>query len=95
LLIENSKTKNTIVSLKLVTGDEVVGKIVDDSETHLTISKPLTVMMSDKGLAMLPFMISVSADEKVILQKQHCVCTSKPVNEVEKHYIQITTGITL
>ena len=52
-------------------------------------------MMSDKGLAMLPFMISVSADEKVILQKQHCVCTSKPVNEVEKHYIQITTGITL
>ena len=51
--------------------------------------------MSDKGLAMLPYMISVAADEPLNLRKTHAMCVAKPVSEVEKHYIQITTGITL
>ena len=95
MLIEKPVAKNKIVSIKLITGDELVAKIIDETTTDITIAKPLSVIMSDKGLAMLPYMMSVSADEQIVIKKTHIICIATPVSEVEKHYIQITTGISL
>ena len=95
MLIEKSYEKNQIVSIKLVSGDEIIAKVVEDNEQEYKLNKPLAVIMSDKGLAMLPYMISVAADEPLNLRKTHAMCVAKPVSEVEKHYIQITTGIAL
>ena len=51
--------------------------------------------MSDKGLAMLPYMLSVSADSDLKISRSHYICVASPVKEVENHYLQVTTGITL
>ena len=95
MLIEKPIEKNKIVSIKLITGDELVAKIIDETATDITVAKPLSVIMSDKGLAMLPYMLSVSADNDLKISKSHYICISSPVKEVESHYLQITTGITL
>ncbi len=95
MLIEKPIEKNKIVSIKLITGDELVAKVIDETATEIILAKPLSVMMSDKGLAMLPYMLSVSADNDLKISKSHYICISSPVKEVESHYLQITTGITL
>ena len=95
MLIEKPIEKNQIVTIKLITGDELIAKTIDDDQNTFTFAKPLSVIMSDKGLAMLPYMLSVAADDQIVVNKTHIICVAKPVPEVEKHYIQITTGISL
>lgn len=95
MLIDKPIEKNKITTMKLATGEELIAKILEDTEHTMTLAKPLSIIMSDKGLAMIPYMLSVSADDTVVLQKRHCICTAKPVSEVEKHYLQVTTGISL
>ena len=53
MLTTNGYNKDTIVSFKLVNGDEVVAKVVEDTATHYVVSKPCTVVPSQKGLGLI------------------------------------------
>ena len=40
MLIEKPIEQNKIVSIKLITGDELVAKIIDETATEITVAKP-------------------------------------------------------
>ena len=48
MLVTNKYAKDDIVSFKLVNGDEIVGRIVDETSDNYTINKPCTVMPSQQ-----------------------------------------------
>ena len=51
--------------------------------------------MSEKGLAMLPFMLTVNVEADLVVNKNQIMITAKSIKEVADHYLQSTTGITL
>ena len=66
MLIEKSITKGDVVSFKLASGEEVVAKLDGLDETRYVVTKPLMLTMSEKGLALAPFMFTIEPLAKII-----------------------------
>lgn len=85
--------KDSIVSFKLVNGDEIVAKIVEESADSFIISKPCTVIPSQQGLGLIQSLFTSVLDKNMVLSKQHVMLTSQTLDDVKNHYIKTTTGI--
>ena len=94
MLTTNGYNKDTIVSFKLVNGDEVVAKVVEDTATHYVVSKPCTVVPSAKGLGLIQSLFTSDLNKSISIDKSHVMLHSATVKDVEDYYIQTTTGIT-
>jgi hypothetical protein len=93
MLTSKSYEKDTVVSFKLVNGDEIVAKVVEDSVESFVVSKPCTVMPSQQGIGLLQSLFTSDMETTMILSKQHVMLHSKTLNEIKNHYIKTTTGI--
>jgi hypothetical protein len=93
MLEKTGYAKDTIVSFKIVNGDEIVAKIVEETHDGFTINKPCTVMPSQKGLALMQSLFTSDLDKNITLDKKHVMMHSPTVKDVEDYYIQTTTGI--
>jgi len=95
MLIEAPYTTGDVVSIRLASGEEIVGKLLDDNDKTIKLKQPLSAIMSEKGLAMLPFMLTVNPEADIVVSKNQIMITAKSIKEVADHYLQSTTGITL
>ena len=93
MLVTNKYDKDTIVSFKIVNGDEIVAKVVEETDAGYDISKPCTVMPSQKGLALMQSLFTSDLNKSITLDKRHVMLHSPTVKDVEDYYIQTTTGI--
>ena len=94
MLTTNGYNKDTIVSFKLVNGDEVVAKVVEDTATHYVVSKPCTVVPSAKGLGLIQSLFTSDLNKSISIDKHHVMLHATTVKDVEDYYIETTTGIT-
>ena len=46
MLIQAPYKINDVISIKLQTGEELVCKLIEESDTHLKVKTPLTLVMS-------------------------------------------------
>ena len=86
--------KDAVVTFKLVNGDEVVAKVVEDTDTGFVISKPCTVIPSQQGIALVQSMFTSDLNKSISIDKSHVMLHAPTVKDVENYYIQTTTGIT-
>jgi hypothetical protein len=93
MLVTKGYQAGDIVSFKLVTGDEIVARIVDSGPNGFEISKPCTVMPSPQGMGLIQSLFTADADVSVILQKEHVIMHAASIDTMQKHYIKTTTGI--
>ena len=94
MLISNSKYDDgDIVCFKLVNGDEVVAKMVTDEGTAWTVSKPCTVIPSQKGMVLMQTLFTSEQTKNIKLNSQHVIMHSLVAKEVSNYYIETTTGI--
>ena len=93
MLVTNKYDKDAIVSFKIVNGDEIVAKIVEETADGFVINKPTTVMPSQKGLALMQSLFTSDLNKNITLDKKHVMMHSPTVKDVEDYYIQTTTGI--
>lgn len=75
-------------------GDEIVAKVIEESDTKYVISKPCTVIPSQQGMALVQSMFTSDLSKNISLDKSHIMLHSPTVKDVENYYIQTTTGIT-
>lgn len=94
MLIETPMKLNDVVTVKMVGGDEVVGKLVDErTEDYIELSKPLVVMMSQQGFGLAPFILTAGPDCTAKIDRRHVVTVVKTLKEVASQYIKQTTGL--
>ncbi len=93
MLVTNKYDKDTIVTFKLVNGDEIVAKVIEESDDTFTVGKPCTVMPSQKGIGLIQSLFTSELEKNIILDKRHVMMHCKTAKEVENYYIQTTTGI--
>lgn len=93
MLVTNKYDKDTTVSFKLVNGDEIVAKIVEETDAAYIVSKPTTVMPSQQGLGLIQSLFTTDLNKNITLDKNHVMMHAPTVKDVENHYIKTTTGI--
>ena len=93
MLIEKSISKGDVVSFKLASGEEVVAKLDEVQETKYVVTKPLMLTMSEKGLALAPFMFTIEPLAKISFHTNNVLCASKTEKQMASQYIATTTGL--
>jgi hypothetical protein len=92
-MLVSKYAKDDIVTFKLVNGDEIIAKIVEETDQNFTISKPCTVMPSQQGLGLIQSLFTSELNKSVSLDKRHVMLHSRTGKKIEDHYITTTTGI--
>jgi hypothetical protein len=94
MFLEKSKfAEGDIISLKLISGEEVIGKLVKEEMTSITIARPLSIAMTPKGPGLAPIMFTVSPEAEYTINKSVIVFQGATVKEIGEQYTFQTTGI--
>lgn len=94
MLISNQKfADGDIVSFKLVNGDEIVAKIVEETDGFYKISAPCTVVPSPQGLGLIQSLFSANEKAVMNLNKNHVMLCTESLEQMKSHYLKTTTGI--
>lgn len=93
MLINKGYADGDIVCFKLVTGDEIVAKIVVTTSDGYVVNRPCTVIPSNQGLGLMQSLISADINSNVTLKFEHIIMHSTVIADIENHYIRTTTGI--
>lgn len=84
---------NEIYTFKLLSGEEVIARVVDVSSDSLTVTKPLSIAFTQQGVQMMPTLFTGDPNRDISVNKSAIVMCVKPREDVTNHYIEGTTGI--
>jgi hypothetical protein len=94
MLIDKGFTKNDIVSLKLLNGDEIIARFESETATEIKIDRPLAVTVTGQGLGLIPWIFFGDKDI-IVLQKSHVFAMIPSKKDAAGQYQQGTTNIAL
>ena len=91
---------NDVKVLKLITGEEVIARISEESSDLLTLEKPMTLQIlppntsGQVGFAIVPWLMAGNS-EKIIISTEHILAEDIVKSEIEKNYLANVTGLTI
>jgi len=92
-MLVKKPSKGDICSLKLVTGEEIVAKVVDEKDGYFWVEKPCTVMPSQQGIGLAQSLFTGDPDKTISIKKDHVVMLVTSAEQIRIHYIKTTTGL--
>jgi hypothetical protein len=95
MLLSNNKkfSEGDVITIKLSSGEEVLGKLVSEDITTITLSKPLMIAMTQKGPAMAPILMTVNPEKNLSFSKSQITIIDESDKEIADQYTYQTTGI--
>jgi hypothetical protein len=95
MLISKGVAAGEVVTFKLTSGEEVVAKLVEETETYYKLSRPMVLSMSQQGVGMMPYLFTVHPDTEVKLNKTTITMVEATDKSFADQFLQSTTGIKL
>ena len=92
MLVQTFKP-NDIITMKLVTGEEIISKFVESSDTGYKVSKPLVLSITSQGPAMTPFLFTAEIAGEIALPKHAVIALAVTDKQTAGQYIKGTSGI--
>lgn len=93
MLIQKGVQAGDILVFKLVTSEEVVAKLVEETAEGYVVSKPCTVIPSQQGLGLMQSIMCADININTTINKSAVVMSAPVIKDIENHYIRTTTGI--
>jgi hypothetical protein len=93
MLVSQKYASGDVVSFKMVNGDELVAKVLEETDAGFSVSSPCTVMPAQQGLGLMQSLFSAREDAKVFLSKQHVMFHAESLEQMKAHYLKTTTGV--
>jgi len=93
MLLQKQQTVPYTGVFKLNSGEEFIAKVVNETDSTLTVSKPLCLVDTGQGLRFAPFMMMADLDEDIILPKP--IVQGKPNKQIFDQYETSTSAIAL
>jgi len=84
---------NSIITIKLDSGEEVIAKFVVDLGEYITIVKPLVIMMGPQGLAFGTYVATMNQDKDINIAKSHIITMGVTGDKVATEYTNATSAI--
>ena len=92
---------NDVKVLKLITGEEVIARVSEESSNLLILEKPMTLQMlhpntstGQVGFELVPW-IKAAKNDKTTISIDHVLVTDEASDQTEKNYLQVVTGLSL
>lgn len=96
MLVEGKKFKyevDEIVSFKMISGDEVLGKLVSAEGGEYELNKPCLVVTTPEGIGLIQAMFGLDPDlENLSLKDQHVLMTCRTHEKMRDHYIAVVNN---
>ncbi|MCK9529445.1 MAG: hypothetical protein M0R77_02580 [Gammaproteobacteria bacterium] len=96
MLIQKQPSAGDLIAIKLVTGEEIVGRIEDNQSSDagsLTLKSPVGWMLTQQGVMPAPFMVTADDKPTITFSGSAIISRTTPRKEISDAYTQITTGI--
>lgn len=94
MLLQKSKfDEGDVISLKLITGEELLGKYVSEDMMEIVLAKPLVLALSKNGPAMAPIMMTADPDKDYAINKSAVITKALTDKGISDQYTYQTTGI--
>ena len=85
---------NEVYTFKLVSGEELISKVVGIEEDQLLLTEPLSVAPNPQGMGLMPSMFTAEKDKIVPLNTKAITMFCVTADQIRIKYIEATTGIT-
>ena len=95
MLIDKGIAEGDVVTLKLTSGEEVIGKLAEEGPLFIKLNKPMVLTMNQQGIGMAPYLFTVNPDRDVRVFKTTVTVFEPTMKEFADSYLQGTTGIKL
>lgn len=94
MLIDKGVTSGEVITIKLTSGEELVAKLVEETDAYYKVSHPQVIAQGPKGVGLMPYLFTVHPDKEVKIHKP--VVVAEPTDaDFAKQFIQATTNIAL
>lgn len=94
MLIETPYKNGDTVTIKTLT-EEVIGRLVEETDTTIKVHKPMAIMATQQGIGLGPFAFTIGQDADVVLNKSVILMIAKTEKEMASQYTQNTTGLAI
>ena len=85
--------KDKVYTFKLTNADEIVGKVVDITDTDYIVSQPLSAVPTEKGVQLIYTIFTGNPKENVTINKTAIAMICTTAEQVSDHYLEATTGL--
>ena len=93
MLKENNFKKGEVVTIKLISGEELLGKFVEESKEELTVKSPSVLGADAKGgMGLFPWIISAKNDT-VSIKHSTIATTAETSKEIADNFTKATSDI--
>ena len=89
----NIPEKDKVVTIKIVTGEEIVGKVRSADENSVTVDKPVVIMMSPQGLAFGSFAPTMDHKDGISIRTDNIITMGPSLEKVATEYTNATSSI--
>ena len=94
-LIKKPAKPGDIMTFKLSSGEELIAKLVEETDSIYKLDRPMTLSYSPQGVGITPWMITAEPEISVEISKDRVNAASPTMKQAADQYIQGTTGIKL
>lgn len=95
MLIDKGVSEGEVITLKLTSGEELVGKLVGETDAYYKLSRPMVIGMGEKGPGLMPYLFTVHPDKEVKLSKVTVTVAEATDGTFAKQFLESTSGIKL
>ena len=91
MLIEKSKYQvGDVISLKLISGDEIIGKLAVATDTGYELNRPCVVITTPDGIGVLQAMFGLDPDrDNLHYRDQHIIASCPSHDKLREHYVKV------
>jgi hypothetical protein len=95
MLINKGMSSGDVITLKLTSGEELVAKLAEETDSYYKLSRPMVIGMGQQGPGLMPYLFTVSPNADVKLQKSTVTVAELTDESFAKQFLESTTGIKL
>jgi hypothetical protein len=92
MLIQKPLSNGDVVTVKLISGEEIIARYDSEEESHFYVSKPVTLAGNAQGMGFVPWMIS-SLPDRIKLNKNTIITYGNTQEQIAKAYVEATSSI--
>ena len=84
---------NTVYTLKLNSGEELIAKVIQTSGEFITIEEPVSIAPTQQGMQMIPSVFTANPKGEFKLNTNSIALYAETDDSIKMKYIEATTGI--
>lgn len=93
MLINRGIVNGSVVSIKLFSGEEIIARLEDSTDTEYRLNRPMVIAMGPNGPGLMPFMFTVGPAQSVPVNRSAVLVITDSDKQFANQYLSSTTGI--